>query len=457
MKSSIYAKSLSIWVTNFLLCLSLLASLSEVAQSEEDGEIASLQQAEKRLTSLCRDISSITNLKTMQQLIDSLKTVSSKRLEIKRTNSWSFFNYDRMVPCLDNANSIIELEPLISERVNVCKPSHIDLIEAYQKAHTRNKLTRKFFKIYAYQVSTICKQNMARNLVEAEKGLTEDIFEKAMPWVASGDSCDTNMRSDKLEDAFKQEYSDQHIKCMAIEAISSLDNINELVDVMRNDQRLNEDIQSVEGGAKTDSKTRAGTFLISREPTRKQIYMNLYDLIPRDAKSSVDEMVATCKELEAIYQQTVMPIVRLAMIGYDLGHIKFDRKCQKEKSIQRWFSVTLICNSILQSSPSFEEGVESDSETVKTVRDSRGQEKNEFEESIPSWQNNPIEDDLKIAKNIPSSFSRFTTRFVENIDRLLESKQLTSKMSVKDAIRKAGSVAAKVIFVILAIFIATRT
>lgn len=114
MKSSIYAKSLSIWVTNFLLCLSLLASLSEVAQSEEDGEIASLQQAEKRLTSLCRDISSITNLKTMQQLIDSLKTVSSKRLEIKRTNSWSFFNYDRMVPCLDNANSIIELEPLIS-------------------------------------------------------------------------------------------------------------------------------------------------------------------------------------------------------------------------------------------------------------------------------------------------------------------------------------------------------
>lgn len=422
----------AIKLTLLLLILSCFQGVS--------AESLTSEQAEARLVTLCRGISNFDELSQMQELIDLVKSVSNQKnyAEYQKKNSWNFLSSDalRAGGCLHQADSIYALGPLLEERQNVCKPSHIDLIEDYKRRYIDSKLatlTKKFFKIYAYQVSEICKQNMASSLIEVEKQfISEESFEKVMPWLKIKPVC--RDKYDVVPDLIQSEKDDpkEDLRCGALDALSSLKSINDLTVALNEDnKKVIDDVEPIDMGSTSEpashedksqsDPTRAGN-------TRKSQF---YPLMSTDVKMKLEDMVNVCTRFEQVYANVIIPIVRLASMGLDLVNRKFNQKCFEEKRIQRWFAVTLVCSSILNLHPikpeQDHERIELNSEMKMPADHDVGVGvKSDVSSSsiLPSlWLLNSIENKLDISQHVPGKLSNLKSKFVKNIVNLIESNE----------------------------------
>lgn len=450
-------------IKNLLFALLLVSCAGSSRESVE----LSQEQAESRLATLCADITNFDQLSKMQELIDMLRFVPSHKnyAEYQRKTSWSFLGWEsRAVGCVHQAASIKDLEPIIKERQDVCSPKHIDLIFEYKRRYIDTKLatlTKKFFKVYAYQVSTICKENMLRSLVEAEKSFASEDFEKVMPWINSEFACKRSYSGDN-ESVSSENDPEEQLCCKALDVFTSLTSINDLAIALQDDRRLGlEETGTLDLSAwmslpKEDSRrvTDGNAPPTNENDPANGIKKNqLYFLSQEGLQPKLDDLVHTCSKLEKIYSRVITPIVRLTSEGYDLVNKKFDKKCSEEQGIHRWLSVTLVCTSILNL---YSDKPTDETEALPSI--SRAYSRTDHdtvEESeaaqTPVCTQNPIQDKLRVAKHIPGPLSVFGSKFVNNIVNLLESNQTIKRIMRSDKWKKGGSLVAKIVLVMVAL------
>lgn len=395
------------------------------------------------LSQLFSKVVETKRISEMQQLIDTAHQISAN---FKHTNSsqanhlsascGSWMGTDRKEDAvMQHIKAIIDLGPILSEREDVCKTSHIDMVEAYKEKHLDPgfKITKSFFNLYTNQVSFECKRNLwhALNVADSEY-VDQDDYIRVMPW-QTAETCFRDLEKDK--DHLAEGYIKiARERCNAIMALTSTKGINELTEVL-----ISIKSTALEG---QNSRTNAPELFTL--------------LIPEKIRPSIEEMRSACKRLELIYAKTILPIVRLLNMGFDPDYQKFNRKCKTEPLIQRWFSVTVICTSMMNSrlGPSAAnhgaglivvgddnlETAGSANETSSTESEGAALNLNEKKPLPKDLYMYPIEDELWIGKYQPSRLKKLTTRYVHNIMKAFKLDKLHTNVVFKRRINRVKGV-----------------
>lgn len=437
------------------------------------------QSQMKHLGSLCNELKTIKKLSEMDQLIKVLKEVMKDvdYIEYQKYSHWNEYwkqTFDHSRPCLAQADAIVNLNPIIIERENVCKSNHITKIEAYYEKYLKNKLTTHcnqpkpitsdFFFLYAGQVAIICKQNLLKSLNLAdEKLFNDDSYAKVMPWQSNQENiCKTidlnhNAISPTNKKPSNQREETQRL-CSARQALSGAKNVYELVESIDRDEQT---MIRMVTGFEDDSKAADSLNNINLEDSNETEYILV---VPEHDKQTIEEILKTCLKFKPVYENTVLSIVRLISMGIDPDFKKFNRrfdlKCQQEKLIQQWFSITLICNSMLKSRLADDANdVDGGNDISKLdgqhgfiiVEEERHQdeENNSFLEEPLSFLSYPIEDELWIGKFLPSRIGRLKTKFIKNIVKTFKINQLLNNVVFQKTIKRVKRVTISLILVVL--------
>lgn len=456
----------------------------------------SMGQDNKKLAELCQRAPNMKRISDMQQLIAQLKhSIKSmdanewqRKINGSATLKWvdplKVTSQSVLQVCLEQAESFVDLETILAEQDNVCKRSHIDALDAYHRKHlvvvaansggssgdgaqvsavvvTRRKqmLVKRFFKLYANQVAFTCKQNLLRSLRQAEEQFVPDkSLQRVMPWLKHMNGCaslDQQQQQQETEQAAAAADEEESIRCRATEALSSINDIHALVEAMRR------------GG---DAEHQAGADLVQTiSSTTDAADAGFILLIPNHMRPIVSQMMDSCARLERVYANTIMPIVRLAQNGYDPHYEAFDAKCAQEKLIQKWFAITLICNSLL-SSRLADQDVQAELQKELAIVDDDGDESNnkpdvivvdhradeearncEAESELLRVMQNNIEDELWVAKYIPSKLNRITSDIVHKMMQKFKLDELLQNVVFRNRVKYARDVVIKLIFIGLAL------
>lgn len=429
-----------------------------------EGATKQSSQQMKELDSLCSELGSIKKLSQLEQLIDALVKVMKDVNYIDyqkyshRNDYWKRSLFHTR-PCLVQADAIVELEPIIKERDNVCKSSHINKIEDYHKKYIKSKqlappsyqkpITSNFFHLYAGQVAIICKQNLLQSLNLAnEKLFNSDSYAKFMPWLSKEDTCEAT----KISDTLQQETERQ---CNARRALSSVKSVYELVDSIDRDQ---ESIAKMVAKLKEDSNRVADSQL---ETDGQHSGIEFILMVPEHDKQPVKDILKSCSDFRPIYENTVLPIVRLISLGIDPDFEKFDQKfdakCREEKLVQKWFSITLICNSMLKSRlPDSANDAGNNTPSMMSqhgliIVDGKQQQNlnDETNHEPPGFLSYPIEDDLWIGKFISSRLGRLKSNFIRNIVKTFKINELLNNVVYQKTVKSAKTFSISSILVVL--------
>lgn len=429
-------------------------------------ECAAKQSPEqiKELDSLCYELGSIKKLSQVEQLIDVLKKVMKdvNYIDYKKYSHWNDY-WKRSIyhtrPCLMQANAIVDLEPIIGERANVCKSSHINKIEDYHRKYIKSiqstasshqkPITSNFFHLYAGQVAIICKQNLLQSLNNANDKLFDaDSYAKFMPWLSEEGTCEANKIPETLQHGSERQ-------CNARRALSSVKSVYELVDSLDKDQesmarmlaKLKEgNNKAVEGQLETDRQRSKIEFIL---------------MVPEHDKQPVKDVLKSCSDFRPIYENTVLPIVRLISLGIDPDFEKFDRKfdakCREEKIVQRWFSITLVCNSMLKSrlSDSANDTGNGTPDVVNqhglVIVDGKQEqaENDATNNEPPEFLSYPIEDELWVGKFMSSHLGRLKSSFIKNIVKTFKINELLNNVVYQKTVKNAKTFSITSILVVL--------
>lgn len=407
-----------------------------------------IKESNRKLEVICTGIKSFKHLSEMENLIGEIKKHGIDLFRSNRpTSSWtSYLGFsDHLKLCIDQLDAILDLEPLIKERNNVCKSSHIDKIEAYKTKHLpdiigsikQSKITKNFFYLYSAQVSVICKKNLLQSLNLANNNfITKANYESVMPWLKNKSLCkqtDSNIRGP----------SDQEqIRCDAIEVLNSIRSISELSEIMRNTtqqwQQINflQDLfpSMYEQTGLSSNKSINDSYTSDGDSTKL--------ILPETMRPELEIMIDTCSKCRKVYANTIMPIVRLASLGINPKYRNFDRKCHDEELIQRWLTVTAICQTMLHSSFADEKlmnAIHNNRDTKTSVvlvtgDSSSGNQKDEIE--VPEFFSNEIENKLWIAKYLPNSFTKLRTEFTTKLVKTFKLNHLNDGVIFDESVKR---------------------
>lgn len=406
---------------NFVVLYLLLAlNYQRVTQSASSEH--KQQPDEQKLNRLCRVVSSMKNISQMQELIDVVRKLvdsnsnqpqtTSFKLSCNNKELWLANTYPVQV-CLRQAEAILSLDPIIGERENVCKKSHIDKIRAYRRQFIINqkvKLTRPFFTLYAEQVSFICKRNLLSSLNKADKSLfTEQDYQVIRPETSS----DRSRTDDQLAGHLEGQDENSKSHCAESNPLTCEKSINELAQVLRDDEATttgNQEVQDIV--LKTTQSLRVG-------------FQTMFDV---------------CVKFEKVYVNTVSPIVRLAQMGFDARYDRFDEKSREDKMMQLWFNITLVCDSVLRVHLSDLETIQKDSANqdenkpivVDVAEHSQLPQRNQ---DPPEFLKNPIEDELWIGKYLPAKMSILRSEFVNYLTKVSRLDKLFQNVAFRKGLR----------------------
>lgn len=403
---------------------------------------------EEELDRACRGLSEANKISQIEEIIRLLKKPRGvKKPPPEPSTGWlvsKFRKFSSKGTCRTQADSFLDLEPILAEKQNVCLKSHIDRLEAYNRKHfsslTSNKLVYDFFKSYAYQVSFICKQHLWRSLnIANEKYVKQEDYEKVMPWLSSNKNCQVFEKQKK-----GKRTSPEMIRCEAINAIAKIDTYTELADALEAD--THSPASTVYPFVATEAAPATGTTEI---PVSTSTALNmtapfqttaqqerLFLVLPKDKRVVVEDMLEACDKFEAIYDQTVMPIIRMAQMGYDVVFKNFLRKCAEEELIRRWFSITLICKSMRATSVADNHYVDKyneesniaqgDENKCIIVQDIVNTDNEKPRNKLPekSLFDNPIDDEIWISDFIPGRLGQFQTDISRRISKALHIEEM---------------------------------
>ena len=429
-------------------------------------ESARMRQNEGALGQLCRNIFNIKQISQMEKLIHLLKEVIKGKdfvrhqQDAKRQSIWCLgMNFS--LPCIEQADAIVDLENVIGERENICESRHIDKIDAYYRRYLSPddiytvSLTKKFFSLYANQVSFLCKSNLLKSLrIVDRQFFTQDDYNKVIPWILHSDDCrlpeELNSIVEPLIAGSSNGTSDQqqNLHCLARKALeSSINSVNDLVEAFEHDASDEAPEQQLESNVANSKST------------------NLILVIPETRHEIVEGMLKTCKKFKLAYSHTVMPIVRLVQMGFDPSFKNFNRECYRSQLIQRWLTITLVCHSLLGSRLANEEyrefqnnaGVKersliivdngnADGERVE-VDQIQGDQAN----AILNTLRNEIEDELWVYKYMPSRFSKIKSGILRKMYKIFNIGELDDHIVFRRRVADAKRYVVKLVLVGLAL------
>lgn len=406
---------------------------------------------------LCASINKIDHISTMNRLINATRAVKAKSVENniryhKRCATfawsdpvtWSWICGDRNKSCLVQADAILALEDIINEQKNVCSKSHIDKVAAYKKRYTKKgfKLTKSFFTLYANQLSVICKQHLLRSLKTADEQLiSRESYEKVTLWLRPDKDCDkitedADLEQDNLITA-EREIRKTKAHCQAAKALTSMKNINDLVEAI---------------GSEPDEMVKTESYGSKHKTSYNRFFVLL---VADNMRTQIEDILNTCSKFEQVYQHTVMPIVRLAQMGYNPEYQNLDKRSQEEFLIQNWFSITLVCNSIL-SARLADSAYQKEFATLM-AKNEHGiiivDPVNDFGSNVDEtgdYFKCPIDDELWIKAYLPGTLRRTTSLFVKNIMKSFKIDDLSQNVVFKRRISKGTNYMLKLIFISLA-------
>lgn len=429
--------------------------------------------ANEKLSRLCKNIGSIKHISIMEQLIDNLKKVMPSpdyadfldQLN-RQPSSWlaHLTSPDPMLACLQQADSILALDLILQEKNNVCHSSHIDQIESYHQRFSAGSspgrptaLTRHFFKLYASQVAFQCKSNLLRSLKSADKRFIKPAeYDKVMPWLLSNggdDVCPTTglLKLSSLQQQQQQQppepvasaAADSLQRCSARQALADIKSISELV-------------EAFEGFDSASSNATSNPI--------EQHDQSLYMIISESQRQLVDNVLDSCRKFESIYSHTVMPIVRLTRMGYDPKFENFNKLCRQDNFVHRWFSITLICTSMLRlgdkkygTSAELDESlviVDKIDEPTDETAHSGDVEENETRVARQQEDivfKNPIEDELWVAKYIPNTMSKLKSGFYKRISKIFKLETVENHIVFRQTMSDTGRFLISIILISLAL------
>lgn len=469
---------------------------------------------EIELDKLCSDIQHIKTLSQMELLIHSVKKVMSEisyyDYQKLATAGWDRYFKLGLHPslqCLEQADAIVDLGPIIAERENVCHANHISKLAAYKNKYLKSEaanlkvkrredyhpLTEEFFSIYLNQVAYICRQNLLIALQLADKQVGgQENYAKVLPWIINNnDGC---ILDDSVLDAAEDDFDVfglsgygrpakdvRDIRCNAIKALSSIKKINELVEALEENEKQQQQVNRLvlDNGSVTASSTNQvkneivgeQQTLISKtdesdESETCQTNDKFILVVPEQKYNTVESMMQVCTIFEQVYMHTVMPIVQLTLLGaYPNVHNynkAFDHQCLEEELIQRWFSITLICKPLLNSRLARKSTDTSNrgNKNGLVVVENKGcptkstdlisrkpSELNQIEP--PAYLSYPIEDDLWIGKHNPSRLANMKSRFITKMVRTFKINKLVNSVVWRKNAKKDRKVSISLILVIL--------
>lgn len=328
---------------------------------------------------LCRRMSSFKELAQMQELIDNLKLYlgeNSDGINGSQSNmsiDWlahpgsalsSLVGKAPAEKCLEQAQAILDLEPILQSRESVCSKAHLDLLEQYHNKWSlldRRLVTGRFLTLYGNQVSFLCKSSLLHTLTMAEEKLSigQSDFEKAMPWLKRKSCSSSSVADDLVSDVLMNDNddNDEHLNqyCLAQQALTNVHNINELAAVINSNDQLQS--SSLIGDQKVSIPSAANPLqdstigaaaaaqVVEPETGKDEVFL----VVPDSLRPILNRMLGACSRLQPVYQNTVLPIVRLLKLGYDPEFRNFEKICRESEQVRRWFSATLVCNSLLSS------------------------------------------------------------------------------------------------------------
>lgn len=429
------------------------------------------RRSEAELGQLCRKINTFKKISQMNELISLLRPISKQYLfdtsngQIVVTSPINLFNQNPMMPCIQQADAILDLDEIINERTNVCANSHLNKIENYHDKYIKplisssndnsfarvlrqiqKVITAKFFRLYADQVSFLCKSNLLHSLklVESNELVEQDDYVKALPWLSHANSIICKKIDQQHSVASKLETKQQQVlltdlngftkeeiqQCKASKALSEISTINELVEAFELDEKSRISLEKAKQDDTTGKNKEEIGSNVNGEETFNE-HSGLFLIVPPDQMHLVKDMLISCSKLRPIYEQTIQPIVRLARLGYNPSFNNFDKVCTEEKLIQKWFGITLVCNAILSSHltdinryQELKEDFEANKKSLividelDTITDSDQQDEGTGLSKVLELMKNPIEDELWVYKYGTNKLQRFRDGVLKKIFKL---------------------------------------
>jgi hypothetical protein len=329
---------------------------------------------------MCSGIKKIREISKMHELITKLKQFKNAHETsiTKRVRS-------KLEPCVNKAESIISLEGIIEKKHGVCSSQHVDMIESYYNEYIKNfvtanslvaktkmlgqrramPLTMNFFSLYANQVSVHCKKHMRLSLsrIEKEGVVSKEDLDMASTWLTPTEAAECEYVPNRFASLNANQESSvggssgNRIKggpevskkakvksCEIRSFLSNLSNINELALLIDSDKAaLSFDLSSEGTHDATDNI-----------PTRARINKDgdddeLFVVIPADRMKMMADISTVCLRFRPIYRETVMPVVRLALMGAAYEYKEFDEISATSPILKKWFGLTIVCETVLKS------------------------------------------------------------------------------------------------------------
>lgn len=334
--------------------------------------------AELELAKLCGKVHSIKKISEMRKLIKSLKTLTDNG-ETPHSHSKSPLRYltpKPSEPCLAQAPAFLDLGDIIDEKVNVCSSDHVTKLEHYYDEHLRSymtsstlsplhlighdsrPLTLRFFMWYAKQVSFACKSNFFRSLriVEEANIVSDYDFELALPWLSRADFM-TSEHTPFEKDSSQHEHHQQppltkkraHQQSKARSALEELTDIDELAILLNSDDAVLAMNEQQQQQPEAPAGATSANMDSNDDSGADDANQNVVLLVPESRMKMVTDITMACSKFKPIYEQVVMPIVRLARLGASPEFDKFEEACKKKPEAKKWFGLTLVCETMLKS------------------------------------------------------------------------------------------------------------
>lgn len=210
---------------------------------------------------------------------------------------------------------------LDSHKENVCSPQKIDLIEKFHEEFIAKHakipyLFLGYFKNYALAISAICKRSLISNVQQLVGKISDDEMQFG-----------ANQFFQKLDAKFKSLKG-------PVKASNDFDDVQLIWNVI-NKHLLNDPSLSLDNYLDSSEGQQSKRISIKRA----------------DAEQIRDVQQRCRRRFKPIYEQLVIPVIRLAQLGYSAkNELLWPEELQKIRSsplIARWYRIAYICESVL--------------------------------------------------------------------------------------------------------------
>lgn len=289
-------------------------------------------------------LSDLQNFNHLSDLSEFIATIKKFNLgdNMKRLPAVNQRN-KKIYHCLLESIAFMDLEEILvySER-DVCNPEHIRLMERfhyryvspYENQRIRFKpMVRDLFKMYALQVSAICKKNLIMNIENKAKELiTIEDYQLLLPWKYENPP---NTNTDANGSCPLQTKEKQNDFVNLIKIIGEFETkLDDFDDIML--------MSSIK-----DTKSFA-----SPRPIDLSENENTKITISARTNDALNKMVDACQnKFKPIYQGTIISVLRLSRMGYSFKGAMLRREyaeLQTSELVRKWYTITQLCEAFDQ-------------------------------------------------------------------------------------------------------------